>query len=113
MDAWWRTGGLEMSHKMCNKMQELKFLYNSNIYFPFPNASKYPYNISFSALPNAAKNLTTNLSLDTFSRLHNTLISADENALANLSQPPDKLAILTPHNLTQLIAAQPNTLCRL
>jgi hypothetical protein len=63
--------------------------------------------------PDAAKNLTTNLSLDTLSRFHDTLIGADENALANLSQPPDELAILAPHNLTQLIAAQPNALCRL
>ena len=63
-----------------------------------------------SRLPDTAKNLTTNLSLDTLSCLHETLVSADEDALANLSQPPDELAILTPNNLTQLITAQPNTL---
>lgn len=65
------------------------------------------------ALPNAAKNLTTNLSLNTLSSLHDALISANKNALANLSQTPDKLAILAPHNLAQLVAAQPNALCRL
>lgn len=61
-------------------------------------------------LPDTAKNLTTNLSLDTLSCLHETLVSADEDALANLSQPPDELAILTPNNLTQFVTAQPNTL---
>lgn len=75
--------------------------------------AKYSYNASSFALPHAAKNLTTNLSLDTLSRLHNTLVSADENTLANLSQSSDKLAVLAPDNLTQLIAAEPNSLCGL
>lgn len=64
-------------------------------------------------LPNTAKNLTTNLSLNALSCLHEPLVSADEDALANLSQSPDELAILTPNNLAQLITAQPNTLSRL
>jgi hypothetical protein len=81
--------------------------------FRLPNASKYFYKIESFTSPDAAKNLTANLSLDTLSRLHDTLISADEDALANLSQPPDELAVLAPHNLTQLITAQPNALRRL
>lgn len=78
-----------------------------------PNARQCFYTTVPSALPNTAEDLTTNLSLNTLSCLHDSLISANEDALANLSQASDKLAVLAPDNFTQLIAAQPNALRRL
>ena len=78
-----------------------------------PNARQYSYTAASCALPNTTEDLTTNFSLDTLSCLHDSLVSTDEDAFANLSQASDELAILASDDFTQLIAAQPNALRRL